>query len=92
MTRLEDLLQAEAGDMADIPNIGENAAAILEAARAEAGRRKLTVGGKPEPGAKALILWCRPEKVCLCDLSHEGELHISVGSGEKILCPFVSTT
>jgi N utilization substance protein A len=41
--RLEDLLQAEAGDIADIPGIGENAAAILEAARAEAGRRSLPV-------------------------------------------------
>src|SRR5271165_862893 len=44
VTRLEDLLQAEAGDIADIPGIGENAAAILEAAHAEAGRRTLPVG------------------------------------------------
>jgi N utilization substance protein A len=41
--RLEDLLSAEASDLADIPGIGENAAAILEAARAEAGRRSLPV-------------------------------------------------
>jgi N utilization substance protein A len=41
--RLEDLLSAEAGDLADIPGVGENAAAILEAARAEAGRRSLPV-------------------------------------------------
>jgi len=41
--RIEDLLQAEAGDIADIPGIGENAAAILEAARTEAGRRSLPV-------------------------------------------------
>jgi N utilization substance protein A len=47
VTRLEDLLSAEAGDLADIPGIGESAAAILEAARAEAGRRTLTVGGEP---------------------------------------------
>jgi N utilization substance protein A len=47
ITRLEDLLSAEAGDLADIPGIGESAAAILEAARAEAGRRTLTVGGEP---------------------------------------------
>ena len=47
VTRIEDLLSAEAGDLADIPNIGEHAAAILEAARAEAGRRTLTVGGEP---------------------------------------------
>jgi len=40
--RLEDLLQAEASDLADIPNIGD-AAAVLEAARAEAGRRSLPV-------------------------------------------------
>jgi len=44
ITRLEDLLQAEAGDLADIPNIGD-AAAILEAAKAEGGRRSLPVNG-----------------------------------------------
>jgi len=43
VTRLEDLLAAEASDIADIPNIGENAAAILTAVRAEAERRTLTV-------------------------------------------------
>src|SRR5450432_1231052 len=47
VTRLEDLLQAEAGDIADIPSVGENAAAVLEAARAEAGRRTLPVGETP---------------------------------------------
>jgi hypothetical protein len=41
--RLEDLVQAEAGDLADIPGVGENEAAILEAARAEAARRALPV-------------------------------------------------
>jgi N utilization substance protein A len=44
LTRIEDLLSAEAGDIADIPQIGENAAAVLEAVRAEAGRRTLNVG------------------------------------------------
>jgi N utilization substance protein A len=44
VTRLEDLLSAEAGDLADIPQIGEHAAAILDAARAEGGRRTLKVG------------------------------------------------
>ena len=43
ITRLEDLLSAEAGDIADIPQVGENAATILEAAHAEAARRTLTV-------------------------------------------------
>ena len=43
VTRLEDLLSAEASDIADIPQIGESAAAILQAAHAEAGRRMLTV-------------------------------------------------
>ncbi len=47
LTRIEDLLSAEAGDIADIPQIGENAAAILEAVRAEAGRRTLNVGETP---------------------------------------------
>jgi N utilization substance protein A len=43
LTRLEDLLSAEADDIADIPQVGENAAAILEAARAEATRRSMPV-------------------------------------------------
>jgi predicted RecB family nuclease len=47
VTRLEDLLSAEAGDIADIPQIGESAAVVLEAARAEAGRRQLSVGEAP---------------------------------------------
>ncbi len=47
VTRLEDLLSAEASDISDIPQIGESAAAILEAARAEAGRRSLSVGETP---------------------------------------------
>src|SRR5476649_725583 len=47
VTRLEDLLSAEASDISDIPQVGENAAAILEAARAEAGRRTLNVGETP---------------------------------------------
>ena len=45
LTRLEDLLQAEAGDLADIPQIGEQATSVLEAARAEAARRKIQLGG-----------------------------------------------
>ncbi|MDR3456396.1 MAG: transcription termination factor NusA [Verrucomicrobiae bacterium] len=45
VTRLEDLLAAEAGDIADIPNVGESAAAILEAAKAEAVRRKIGLEG-----------------------------------------------
>jgi N utilization substance protein A len=44
LTRLEDLLQAEVSDLADIPQIGEQAAVILEAARAEGARRTLKVG------------------------------------------------
>src|ERR1041385_1064199 len=44
LTRLEDLLQAEDGDLSDIPQIGEHAGAILEDARAEAARRTLKVG------------------------------------------------
>jgi N utilization substance protein A len=47
VTRLEDLLSAEAADISDIPQIGEHAAAILEAAHAEAGRRTLNVGETP---------------------------------------------
>lgn len=44
LTRLEDLLQADVSDLADIPQIGEQATAVMEAARAEAERRKIQVG------------------------------------------------
>jgi N utilization substance protein A len=44
LTSLESLLQAEVGDLAEIPQIGEQAALILEAARAEFNRRSLKVG------------------------------------------------
>jgi len=44
LTSLEALLQAEVADLADIPQIGDQAGAILEAAKAEAGRRTLKVG------------------------------------------------
>lgn len=46
--RLEDLLQAEASDLVDIAQIGEQAGAVLEVARAEATRRTLKVG-EPSP-------------------------------------------
>jgi len=49
ITRLEDLLSADASDLAEIVPVGESAAAILEAARAEAERRKLQVGAEPAP-------------------------------------------
>jgi N utilization substance protein A len=52
VTRLEDLLAAEAADIADIPHIGENAAEILKAARAEADRGKIQVG-RDDPAATA---------------------------------------
>ena len=39
LTRLEDLLQADEADLAGIPEIGEQAAAILVSVRAEAARR-----------------------------------------------------
>jgi transcription termination/antitermination protein NusA len=45
LTRLEDLLQADESDLADIPQIGDQATAVLEAARAEAERRKIQLGG-----------------------------------------------
>src|SRR6266568_2798337 len=50
LTRLEELLQAEESDLAGITEIGEQAAAILEAARAEAARRTLKVGETPVSG------------------------------------------
>ncbi|HOB31947.1 MAG TPA: transcription termination factor NusA [Verrucomicrobiota bacterium] len=50
LTRLEDLLQAEESDLAGIEQIGDQAAAILEAARSEAARRTLKVGETPVSG------------------------------------------
>jgi transcription termination/antitermination protein NusA len=46
-TSLEDLLQAEPSDLTDIPQVGELAGAILDAARAEGARRTLKVGEPP---------------------------------------------
>jgi len=45
LARLEDLLQTEESDLADIPQIGDQAGAILGAARAEAERRRINIGG-----------------------------------------------
>jgi len=50
LTRLEDLLQADLSDLAGIPQIGDQAVAILDAARAERGRRTLKVGEAPVSG------------------------------------------
>src|SRR5438874_2480020 len=47
LTRLEDLLQADVSDLAGIPQIGEQAGAILEAVRAEAAKRTLKGGEAP---------------------------------------------
>src|ERR1022692_1852828 len=51
LTRLEDLLQADESDLSGISQIGEQAGAILKAARDEAERRKIQLGGDgaPEP-------------------------------------------
>ena len=50
LTRLEDLLQADVSDLAGITQLGDSAAAILEAARAEGARRTLKVGEAPVSG------------------------------------------
>lgn len=50
LTRLEDLLQAEESDLAGIPQLQDQAAAIMAAARAEGGRRTLRVGEAPVSG------------------------------------------
>jgi N utilization substance protein A len=50
LTRLEDLLQADESDLAGIPQLGDQAAAIMEAARAEAARRTLQIGETPGAG------------------------------------------
>jgi N utilization substance protein A len=50
LTRLEDLLQADVSDLTGMPQVGEQAAVILDAARAEAVRRTLKVGEAPVSG------------------------------------------
>jgi N utilization substance protein A len=50
LTRLEDLLQADVSDLAGIPQLGDQAGAIMDAARAEAARRTLKVGEAQVPG------------------------------------------
>ena len=50
LARLEDLLQVDLSDLAGIAQLGDQATAILEAARAEAGRRTLKVGEAPVSG------------------------------------------
>jgi transcription termination/antitermination protein NusA len=47
LTSLEAVLQAEVGDLAEIPELGDQASAIMEAAQAEAARRTLKVGESP---------------------------------------------
>ena len=49
LTRLEDLLQADEADFAEVPELAEHAGAIMEAARAEVARRTLKVGDSPSP-------------------------------------------
>ena len=50
LTRLEDVLGADQSDLADIPQLADQAAAIMEAARAEVARRTLPVGEAPVSG------------------------------------------
>src|SRR5436853_312808 len=50
LTRLEDLLQADVSDLAGIPQLGDQAVAILDAARSEAARRTFKVGEAPVSG------------------------------------------
>ena len=52
LTRLEDLLSADESDLSGIPQVGEQAAAVLQAAREEGERRKIQLGGDGE-GAPA---------------------------------------
>ena len=46
---MEDLLQADESDLKDIPAVGEQAGAVLQAARAEAENRKIQLGGDDVP-------------------------------------------
>jgi N utilization substance protein A len=51
ITSLDVLLQAEVSDLAEMPEIGEAAAAVLEAAKAENAKRSVAVGGEPTQAA-----------------------------------------
>src|SRR5436190_2916670 len=51
LIRLEDLLQADVSDLAAIPQLGEQASTIMDAARTEAARRTIKVGEAPVSGA-----------------------------------------
>ena len=50
MTRLEDLLEAGKEDLEAIPELGEQAEAILEAAKTEATRRTISISDAPVSG------------------------------------------
>ncbi len=50
LTRIEDILQADESDLAGIPEIGEQAAVVMQAVRAEASRRTLKIGEAPVSG------------------------------------------
>jgi N utilization substance protein A len=50
LLRLEDLLQADVSDLSGIPQIGEQAAMILDAARSEATKRTFKIGEAPVSG------------------------------------------
>src|SRR5437867_2647397 len=52
ITSLEVLLQAEVSDLAEMPEIGEAAAAVYEAARAEARARSFDIGGDASPAPR----------------------------------------
>ncbi|MFO1487204.1 MAG: transcription termination factor NusA [Verrucomicrobiota bacterium] len=49
LTRLEDLLQADESDLSDITQIGDQAGSVLKAARDEAERRQIPLGGDSAP-------------------------------------------
>ena len=51
ITSLDVLLQAEVSDLAGMPEIGEAATAVFEAAQAEGVRRSLAVDGNPSSSA-----------------------------------------
>ncbi len=49
LTSLEALLEAKVSDLAEIPEIGTQAETVYQAARDEAARRSIKVGGEPSP-------------------------------------------
>jgi hypothetical protein len=81
ITRLEDLLSAEAGDLRT-SRIGESAAAIWKPRTPRRGAGSSV--GRSAAGQQLRFMVSDRNCLVVCDLSHDGEAHIPVGGSKKI--------